>query len=133
MNAFSVLLKIELRLALRSIDMLLFAVFMPVVVLIVVGLIFGGVDADFGMIEDTFGAFLAIGICAVGLMGLPLGLAEYRNRKVLKRLQVTPAHPALLLAVQVECSLGSEAVAERYARALKERYPDSPQALQLRQ
>lgn len=101
MSAFLTLLKTELRLALRSIDMLLFAVCMPVVVLVVVGLIYGRADADSGMIQETFGAFLAIGICAVGLMGLPLGLAEYRHRKVLKRLQVTPAHPALLLAVQL--------------------------------
>ena len=40
---------------------------------------------------------------------------------------------ALLLAVQVERSLGSEAIAEGYARTLIERYPDSPQASQLRQ
>jgi len=101
MRAFGTLLKTELRLSLRSIDMLLFAVFMPVVVLVVVGLIYGGANADSGMIQETFGAFLAIGICAVGLMGLPLTLAEYRHRKVLKRLQVTPMHPALLLAVQL--------------------------------
>ncbi|MFW6312777.1 MAG: ABC transporter permease [Spirochaetota bacterium] len=101
MMAFVTLLKTELRLALRSMDMVLFAVLMPVVVLIVVGLIYGETDAENGMVTTTFGAFLAIGIAAVGLMGLPLGLAEYRHRKVLKRLQVTPAHPALLLSVQL--------------------------------
>jgi ABC-2 type transport system permease protein len=95
--------------------MVIFAVIMPVVVLVIVGLIFGdgaamdhpavggdtGQGQTAGMIADTFGAFLAIGICAVGLMGLPLTLAEYRHRKVLKRLQVTPVHPGLLLAVQL--------------------------------
>lgn len=101
MKAFATLLKTELKLALRSADMLLFAVFMPVVVLVVIGLIYGGGESESGMIGMTFGAFLAVGICAVGLMGLPLGLAEYRHRKVLKRLQVTPVHPALLLSVQV--------------------------------
>jgi len=40
---------------------------------------------------------------------------------------------ALLLAVQVERSLGSEAIAEGYARTLMEQYPDSPQASQVRQ
>lgn len=99
MKAFGTLLKTELKLALRSVDMMLFAVLMPVVVLVVVGLIYG--ESEPGMIGTTFGAFLAIGIAAVGLMGLPLGLAEYRHRKVLKRLQVTPAHPALLLSVQL--------------------------------
>ena len=97
MRAFPTLLRTELRLALRSMDMILFAVLMPVIVLVVVGMIYN--DGD--MVGSTFGAFLAIGVCAVGLMGLPLGLAEYRSRKVLKRLQVTPVHPATLLSVQL--------------------------------
>ncbi|MFW5710357.1 MAG: hypothetical protein ACOC7X_07270 [Spirochaetota bacterium] len=33
-------------------------------------------------------------------MGLPLTLADYRHKKVLKRLQVTPVHPGLLLGIQ---------------------------------
>ena len=33
-------------------------------------------------------------------MGLPLVISEYRQKKILKRYQVTPASPALLLAVQ---------------------------------
>jgi len=100
MKRFATLLKTELKLTLRSIDMVLFAVLMPVVVLAVVGLIFGN-DGSSGMIDQTFGAFLAIGVCAVGLMGLPLALAEYRHRKVLKRLQVTPVHPGVLLGVHL--------------------------------
>ena len=34
-------------------------------------------------------------------MGLPLVVADYRERKILKRFRVTPAHPALLLAVEL--------------------------------
>lgn len=58
-----------------------------------------------------------------------------RARAFLQRLEASGglAAQALLLAVQVERSLGSEAVAERYARTLMERYPNSPQASQLRQ
>ena len=102
MQRFLTLLAVELKLALRSPDMVLFAILMPVIVLIVVRLIFGpGSGGEPGMIGATIGAFLAIGVCAVGLMGLPLTLAEYRSRKVLKRLQVTPVHPAMLLSVQL--------------------------------
>jgi ABC-2 type transport system permease protein len=135
MRRFLTLFRTEVKLTLRSLDMVIFALIMPVVVLVVVGMIFGdggeavgtggsvgagtgavgagdAIDAgsqaavpggtvSAGMIADTFGAFLAIGICAVGLMGLPLTLAEYRNRKVLKRFQVTPVDPGLLLAVQL--------------------------------
>jgi len=103
MKRFFTLLGTELRLSLRSPDMILFAILMPVIVLVVVRIVFGAGSegSGAGMIDLTFGAFLAIGVCAVGLMGLPLGLAEYRHRKVLKRLQVTPVHPGLLLSVQL--------------------------------
>lgn len=40
-------------------------------------------------------------ICAGGVMGLPLVISDYRNRKILKRLKVTPSSPTLILAVQV--------------------------------
>jgi len=83
--------------------MVLFALLMPVVILVVIGMIYSDPKAGSapGMVNLTFGAFLSIGICAVDLMGLPLVLAEYRHRKVLKRLQVTPVHPGLLLSVQL--------------------------------
>jgi len=58
-----------------------------------------------------------------------------RARAFLQRLEAVGGlgAQALLLAVQVERSLGSTAIAEGYARTLTERYPDSPQASQLRQ
>lgn len=40
---------------------------------------------------------------------------------------------SLLLAVRVERALGSDEVAERYAEQLRKRYPNSPQASELRQ
>jgi ABC-2 type transport system permease protein len=103
MRRFWILLKTELKLALRSPDAILFSLAMPVVVLVVIGLIYkpgqsAGMEGR--MIEETFGAFMAIGICAIGLMGLPLTLADYRHKKVLKRMQVTPVHPGLLLGIQ---------------------------------
>jgi ABC-type multidrug transport system, permease component len=55
-------------------------------------------------------------------MGLPLTLADYRHRKILKRMRVTPASPALLLASQalVQClyvlaSSGSVFLIARFA------------------
>ncbi|MFW6212767.1 MAG: ABC transporter permease [Spirochaetota bacterium] len=101
MKAFWRLLKVEFKLVLRSIDVVLFAVLMPVVVMVVIGLIYGRPDEGDGMVQLSMGAFLSIGVAAVGLMGLPLTLAEYRSRKVLKRLSVTPIHPGTLLAVQM--------------------------------
>lgn len=70
------------------------------------------------------------------LAGLSFEQGEsLRARAFLQRLEAAGGlgARALLLAVQVERSLGSDAVAEGYARTLLERYPDSPQASQLRQ
>lgn len=92
---------IELKLSFRSMDMVLFGFLMPLAIIIIIGLIYADHAESGGMIERNIGAYVAIGICAVGLMGMPLTLADYRHRKVLKRLQVTPASPALLLGIQV--------------------------------
>lgn len=58
-----------------------------------------------------------------------------RARAFLQRLEAAGGLGvrALMLAVQVERSLGSDSIAEGYARTLIERYPDSPQASLLRQ
>ena len=102
MKRFAVLSATEFKLSMRSFDMVLFGLLMPIAVIVVIGLIYGGRNAGgAAMIGDSFGAYLAIGICAVGLMGLPLTLSDYRQKKILKRLAVTPAHPGLLLGVQM--------------------------------
>ena len=49
---------------------------------------------------QSFGAIASIAICAGGVMGLPLVVSDYRNRKILKRFWVTPTSPVLILAVQ---------------------------------
>lgn len=58
-----------------------------------------------------------------------------KARAFLQRLEAAGGLGArsLLLAVEVERALGSDQVARRYASELLERYPESPQASQLRQ
>jgi len=102
MKKFWILTRTEMTLSLRSFDMVFFGLLMPVIILAVVGLVYGpGSGAEPGMLESSLGAYLSIGICAVGLMGLPLVLSDYRHRGILRRLKVTPAHPGLLLGVQL--------------------------------
>ena len=105
MKTFKTLLKTELLLSLRGMDMFIFAICMPVVVTAIVGFLFNGKPAfegaSYSFFAQSFGALSTIAICAGGVMGLPLVLSEYRSRKILKRFQVTPVSPALLLAVQV--------------------------------
>ena len=104
MSTFGTLLKNELKLNIRNMNMVVFAVAMPLVVLVILGLLYGAKPAADGaaytFVEQSFGALCAISICAGGLMGLPLVVAEYRERKILKRFQVTPVSPVMLLAVE---------------------------------
>lgn len=105
MKAFRVLFKNELRMSLRGMDMLLFAIIMPIVVLIILGLVFGNKPAfdgaDYSFLEQSFGALCSISICAGGVMGLPLVISDYRSKLILKRYQVTPIKPVLVLMVEV--------------------------------
>ncbi len=104
MKAFRTLLKTEGKLSLRGLDMFIFAICMPVVVVVILGAVFGDKPAfdgaQYTFLEQSFGAVASIAICAGGVMGLPLVVSDYRSRKILKRFKVTPIDPALILAVQ---------------------------------
>ena len=104
MKAFCTLLKNELKLNIRNMNMVIFALLLPLVVLVILGFLYGASPAadgaDYTFLEQSIGALGAISVCAGGLMGLPLVVAEYRERKILKRFQVTPISPGMLLAVE---------------------------------
>lgn len=105
MKTFNTMLKTELKLSLRGMDMFIFAICIPIIVLIILGIIYGNKPAfegaEYTFVEQSFSALAAISICAGGVMGLPLVVSEYRNKKILKRYKVTPISPALILFVQV--------------------------------
>ncbi len=105
MKAFKTMLKTELKLSLRGMDMVIFAQIMPVVVTVIIGIIFGSQPAfegaSYSFFAQSFGALATIGICASGVMGLPLVIADYRHKKILKRFRVTPVSPSMILLVQV--------------------------------
>ncbi|WP_294150347.1 ABC transporter permease [uncultured Clostridium sp.] len=105
MNKFITMLKTELKLSFRGMDMIIFAICMPVVVTALMGIIYGGKPAfpgaDYTFLEQSFGAVSTIAVCAGGVMGLPLVISDYRQKKILKRFKITPSSPVLLLSVQV--------------------------------
>ncbi len=105
MKPFCTMLKTELKLSLRGMDMVIFALLMPLAVLVILGLLYGGrpafEGAQYSFLEQSFGALASISICAGGVMGLPLVVSDYRSRKILKRFRVTPVSPAMILLVQV--------------------------------
>lgn len=105
MNKFITMLKVELKLSLRGMDMFIFAVCMPIVIVIILGIIYKNnpafEGAEYTFLEQSFGAVSTIAICAGGVMGLPLVISDYRQKKILKRFKITPVSPILILAVQV--------------------------------
>lgn len=105
MKSFFIFLKNQIKLSIRDMNMPIFAIIMPLVIMAVLGIIYGEKPAFDGagytFMEQSFGALCTISICAGGLMGLPMALADLRERKVLKRLWATPASPALLLGVEL--------------------------------
>ncbi|WP_151736830.1 ABC transporter permease ['Paenibacillus yunnanensis' Narsing Rao et al. 2020] len=109
MRVFRVMFGMEWKLAVRGMDMVIFAVAMPVAVMIVLGMIYGDrpayAGASYSFVEQSFGAVTAVAIAASGLMGLPLVVADYRSRKILKRFKVTPVSPVLILLVQMLVNL----------------------------
>ena len=105
MKRFFAFLKTELKLSLRDMNMPIFAVIMPLVIFIILGVIYGTKSAYDGagytFLEQSFGAVSAVAICASGLMGLPLAVSGLREMKILKRLRVTPVSPVFILGVEL--------------------------------
>ena len=105
MKTFKTMLKTELKLSLRGMDMVIFAICVPLIILFILGIIYGNkpayAGANYTFIEQSFGALSTISICAGGVMGLPLVISDYRSKNILKRYQVTPISPGIILIVQV--------------------------------
>ncbi len=105
MKTFRTLLKNELKMSIRGMDMPIFAVIMPIIVLIILGIVFkqkpAFEGAEYSFLDQSFGALCTIAICAGGFMGLPLVISDYRSKQILKRYKVTPIKPILVLMVEV--------------------------------
>ena len=105
MKRFFTFLKTELKLSLRDMNMPIFAVIMPLVIFLILGIIYGARPAYDGagytFLEQSFGAVGAVAICASGLMGLPQAISGLRELKILKRFRVTPVSPVFVLGVEL--------------------------------
>ena len=105
MKRFLKLYVIEQKLALRSGDMLLFGVAMPVGIMILITMIAGNrmAGAGYTYLESSFASLIAVGICAAAFMDIPLTVADYRNKKILKHFFTTPCSPVWILGSDVLC------------------------------
>lgn len=104
MKSFFKLLRIEGKLSLRCPDGIIFGLGMPVGILLLIAIVGGDVvvsDGSYTFFESAFASLLTVGICATGCMGLPIAIADYREKKILKHYFVTPIRPITILFVQV--------------------------------
>jgi len=104
MNALMTMLKTEITLSFREFSGVLFGILLPAGLILLMGVLYGDKlayeGASFTMLEQSVGAVVTIGICASGLMGIPITLSGYREKKLLKRFEVSPTSPNLLITVQ---------------------------------
>jgi len=105
MKRFSILLKNEMKLSIRDMNMVIFAVLMLLAILVILGIIYTGKPAYNGapytFMKQSFGAACAISMCAGSLMGLSMVISDYWECKILKRFLVMPVSPAVLLAEEL--------------------------------
>lgn len=104
MKRFLTFLKVEGKLSLRSPDGIIFGIGMPIGVLLLIAVVAGSQSAggaDYSFLQSAFASLLTVGICATAFMGLPLTIADYRDKKILKHFFATPIRPFMILSVQV--------------------------------
>lgn len=106
MRVFRKLTWVELKLFLREPLTVIFALALPLVVLFVLGGVFGNqAEADVyrgvGAMDYYVPAYVAFVCASVGLISLPMHIASNRERGVLKRYHASGITPIPLVASQV--------------------------------
>lgn len=100
----------EIRLLTREWGAMLFAFVMPPLMLLVLGGVFGDQpDEGFGNVlpSDYYvAAYLGIPMAALALVGLPVMLASYRERDVLRRFDAFGVRPVRVVTAQAVVTCG---------------------------
>lgn len=108
MKRFLKLYSIEQKLGIRCADSIIFGVVMPVGVLILIAIVASGKiieNSGYTFLQSAFASLIAVGICANAFMGIPLTIADYRDKKILKHFFTTPCNPIWILGTNVLCSM----------------------------
>jgi ABC-2 type transport system permease protein len=103
---------VEIKLLAREPVTLVFSFALPVLVLVVLGGIFGDQTMEQGdyqgvkMMDWYVPSFIALVIASIGTISLPVHLSSYRERGVLRRFRASGVSEAALLGSQLLVSLG---------------------------
>ena len=101
MKRFLKMYLVEQKIFLRSPDVILFNLAMPLVTLILITIIAGNKDAgDSGLtyLQSSYVALSTVGICCSAFMSIPITIVECRSQGILRRMYCSPCSPARLLA-----------------------------------
>ena len=119
MTALTTLVSSQTRVFLREPVVVVFGLVFPAVLLLVIGNVFPGateVSPELGnrsLVETYAPASAVMALLTLGIAMLPQALGLARERGILRRMAVTPAHPGLLVAAH----LAVQAVAVTVATA----------------
>jgi ABC-2 type transport system permease protein len=108
-SAFVTLVRTEAVLNVREIVPLLWGTGFPMALLAVMGLFSHGPDkalGGFSLVASYEPVLIAFSIATFALQGVPVVLAGYRERGILRRLNATPVGAGRLLAAQLTVCLG---------------------------
>ena len=106
MNELRTLIATEAKLLFRDPVTWLAAIALPTAILLIFGSIFGPPEPDPALgglrfIDVFVPSLIVISVGTLGIQTLPIRLATYREKGVLRRMSTTPAHPLRLLAAQL--------------------------------
>jgi ABC-2 type transport system permease protein len=105
MNEMRALITSEAKLLYREPVYWLVVILLPTAILAIFGSIFGPSEPDPALgglrfIDVFVPSLVVISVATLGIQTLPIRLATYREKGVLRRLSTTPAHPLRLLVAQ---------------------------------
>ena len=105
MKRFVFICKMELRLFMRDFFSFFFTLIFPVLMLLLFGSIFGNAPvydgSEIRMMDVSVPAYAVMITDVTGLMSLPLTLSGYKEKKIYKRFDATPAGKKSILSAQV--------------------------------
>ena len=116
MKRFLSMYRVEQKLFLRTPDVILFCLAMPLVVFVVITMITGGKNAaDSGLtyLQSSYVSLSTVGICCSAFMSIPITVVECRSQGILRRMYCSPCSPARILVCDTLCSGGMAASSTR--------------------
>jgi ABC-2 type transport system permease protein len=116
MNQMRALILTEAKLVFREPITWLAAIALPTVILLIFGNVFGTSEPDPALgglrfIEVFVPSLVVITVGTLGIQTLPIRLATYREKGVLRRLSTTPVRPVRLLIAQLAIYMTTAVIA----------------------